>query len=148
MIALSYTGVAPQSGGSLTAQGGPVDETLNELLVDVIGTLSGAYVAGGDALSFANLAGLAASIPGGAPSLVQVEEIQVIGTALTGFVFRYVWGPTLAAPTQNGGAIQIFGAGAVSGQGMTQLAAGAYAGTTPALTGVQLRIRAWFPKGT
>lgn len=143
----AVTGVVPSSGGSYLATGGEPDATRNELIVDGIITLSGSYVVGGDPLSFANLAGLAMEIPGGAPSAWTLVELIPIGTALTGFGFYYVPGPTLAAPTQNGGGLQVFGTGAASGQGGTQLTASTYASQTPSLDGAKIKARFWFVRG-
>jgi hypothetical protein len=147
-ITVAITGVGPQSGASYLASGGPADETLNELIVDCLLTLSGSYTVGGDPLSFSNASGLALGLPGGAPAFVSIMELVPIGTAASGFTFLYVPGPTLAAPTQNGGGIQIFGAGAASGQGGTQLTASTYASQTPSLNGTVLKARFWFVKGS
>lgn len=147
MVTVSYLGVQPnQPGVSAIALGAPPDTTQSQIEIAVLLTLGGSYVAGGDTISFANLSGLAAALPDGAPTSWTLTELAPLGTALTGYDFRYVYGPTLALPTQNGGGLQIFGAGAGSGQGGTQFTAGLYSNGTPSLNGVQIKATFKFAK--
>lgn len=152
-VAIEYTGV--QANGSGFAASGPTvtggagsgqfDETTKEVVIDCILTLSGSYVAGGDPVNFGSVAPpIGASLFDYAPSHWSLNELQVAGTALSGFHFSYLPGPTLAIPTQAGGVLQITGTGAASGQGGTQLSAGAYSGSTPSLDGVRIKARFWF----
>ena len=149
-IALTFTGVVKNQ--LPTVGNGSNDQSNAELILDYIATLSGSYTAGGDPIDFtaaANAAGF--NIPPFAPSHVEISELAVIGTEAPGFQYDYAYGPagaTAASPyTPQGGAIQIKGAGAGSGQGGTAITAGAYANTTPSLNGQQLKVRAWLSKG-
>lgn len=125
---------------------GSPDQTNAELVLDFTLTLSGSYVAGGDALDFTSAPGNNYNLPSVAPSFVEFMELATIGTAGTGFKYAYAYGPTLQAPTPQGGALQIFGTGAASGQGGTEAAAGLYSGLTPSLNNKQIRCRAHFAK--
>jgi hypothetical protein len=133
-----------------TVGNGTNDQSNAELILDYIATLSGSYTAGGDPIDF-TAATLATgfNLPPFAPTKVEISELAVIGTEAPGFQYDYAYGPagaTASNPyTPQGGAIQIKGAGAGSGQGGTAIS-GTYAGTTPALT-CQLKVRAWFSKG-
>jgi hypothetical protein len=123
------------------------DMTNMSIIVDGTITLSGSYTAGGDPLSFvSSTAGLPFAIGNLAPSNVEIWEQGVLGTATPGYTYNYVWGPTLANPTPQGGGLQIFGAGASSGAGSTPVS-GAYSSMSPSLNGTVLRFRAWFSRG-
>lgn len=142
-IALTFAGIV--KSGSAATGSGTVDQTNAELIIDFVGTLSGSYTAGGEPLDFTTATPSGYQLPSVAPSSVQITELGVIGTATPGFQYNYVYGPTIAAPTERGGAIQIFGTGAGSGQGGTAITS-TYAGQTPSLNGQQLKIRAFFAK--
>ena len=145
-VTIAMTGVI-LNGASYAAgsAGNQFDTTKEQIIIDCTFTLSGSYTAGGDSVNFTTI-----SPPAGAllysypPTSWTLNEQSITGTALSGFKFYYVPGPTLAAPTQAGGALQVFGAGAVSGQGDTELAAGTYASATPSLDGKVIRARFWF----
>ena len=145
-VTIAYTGVIC-NGASYAAgtAGNQFDTTKEEIVIDCTLTLSGSYTAGGDTLDFTSVAppagALLYSYP---PTSWTLSEQSIKGTALSGFSFYYVPGPTLAAPTQAGGALQVFGTGASSGQGGTELSAGTYASATPSLDGKVLRARFWF----
>lgn len=151
-VAVEYTGT--QANGSSFAAGkgsNQFDQTMKEIVIDCILTLSGSYTTGGDPLSFTTTAaGLPLAPPAGAslwdyaPSHWSLNELVVQGGSPSGFQFNYLPGPTLAAPTQAGGALYIFGTGAGSAQGGTQLAAAAYSASTPSLDGVRIKARFWF----
>ncbi len=143
-ITLSFVGIV-KSSGATTGGSGVNDQTNAELILDFIGTLSGSYTAGGEPLDFTTAAPSGFQLPSVAPSDVHITELGVIGTATPGFQYNYVYGPSLAAPTERGGAIQIFGTGAASGQGGTAITS-TYAGQTPSLDGQKLKIRAFFAK--
>lgn len=123
------------------------DQTNAELILDFLAVLSGSYTAGGEPLDFGSAAPSGYQLPSVAPTWVQIQEFGVIGTAVPGFQYQYVYGPAGATYqyTPNGGAVQIFGTGAGSGQGGTAITS-TYAGQTPSLNGQQLRIRAYFAK--
>lgn len=146
-VAVAITGVLSNGAGVLNGSG-VTDASLNEYIVDGTLTLSanyGAAAAHGDPLSFA--VSMSTSIGGQAPTKVEIYEAPVFGVAATGYQFIYAYGPTLAAPTQAGGALQVFGTGAASGQGGTELTNGsAYSTFTPSLNGLVLRFRAWFSR--
>ena len=147
-VTIAMTGVI-LNGASYAAgsAGNQFDITKEQIIIDCTLTLSGSYTAGGDPVDFTKV-----SPPAGAllysypPTSWTINEQGIKGTALSGFSFYYVPGPTLAAPTQAGGALQIFGTGSVSGQGATELAAGTYASATPSLDGKVLRARFWFAR--
>lgn len=145
-VTIAYTGVILNGATYAAGSGsGQFDTTKEEIAIDCTLTLSGSYVTGGDPVNFSAIAPpIGASLYSYPPTMWQIVEQQVAGTALTGFTFNYLPGPTLALPTQAGGVLQITGTGAASGQGGTQLAAGTYASTTPSLDGVVLRARFWF----
>ncbi len=150
---LTFIGVL-KSGAFIAATGAPPvitggqvpDQTNAEQVLVFVGNLTGSYVAGGDPLDFTAAAPL--NYPGltYAPTFVRIEEIGVIGTAVPGFQYQYVYGPAAQPWTPQGGAVQIFGAGAGSGQGGTEITAGAYANTTPSLNNKQVKIFAMFSK--
>jgi hypothetical protein len=110
-------------------------------------TLSGNYggaATHGDALDFTTV-NLPFSIGDYAPSNWEISELVQAGNAAYGYQYNYCPGPTLAAPTQKGGVLQIFGSGAGIGQGGTELTQGsAYSSFTPSLNGAILRARFWF----
>lgn len=141
---LTFIGIQKSSG--VATGSGVNDQTNAELILDFVGTLTGNYTNNGDPLDFTSAAPSGYQLPSVAPTSVQISELGVIGTALPGFQYDYVYGPSLAAATPQGGAVQIFGTGAVSGQGGTQITAGAYANTTPSLNNQQIKIRAFFAK--
>lgn len=144
MITLAFTGVVKSQGPAVGS--GVNDQTERELVLDFLATLSGNYTAGGDPLDFTSAAPEGYALPPVAPSFVEVQELGVIGTAVPGYQYQYVYGPTLAAPTPMGGALQIFGTGAASGDGGTQFTAGAYSSGSPSLNNQQLKVRAYFAK--
>ncbi len=147
-VTIAYTG--PIMNGSSFAPGsgsGEWDTTKNEIIIDCTLTLSGSYTTGGDPVNFGAIAPpIGALLYSYAPSDWNLEELQVAGTALSGFRFSYLPGPTLAAPTQAGGVLQITGGAAGSGQGGVQLSAGTYASATPSLDGVVIKARFWFAR--
>lgn len=134
------------TGAPPVIQGSEVpDQTNAELVLVFIGNLTGNYTAGGDPLDFTAAAAANFTLPSVAPTFVIIEELGVIGTAVPGFTYKYVYGPAAQPWTPQGGAVQIFGAGAGSGQGATQIS-GTIAGTTPSLTNTQIKIIAGFSK--
>ena len=147
---LTITGIQPAAsvqGVGSTYASGLADQTKMSIIVEGTIALTGSYTAGGDPLAIvSSTVGLPFQFGLLAPHFVSITEIGVTGTAVPGFQYVYVWGPTLANPTQNGGAVQIFGAGAGSGQGGTQIS-GAYASTTPALSTTTLKFFAMFSIG-
>ena len=146
---LTITGIRPAAssqGVGATVGSGLADTTKMSTIVEGTIALTGSYVAGGDPLTIISSAagqGLPFQFGNLAPHFVQITELGVIGTAVSGFQYVYVWGPTLANPTINGGAVQIFGAGAGTGQGGSQIS-GTYAGTTPTLGAQVLNFFALF----
>jgi hypothetical protein len=147
-VAVAIFGVLT-NGSSASVGSGLADATMGEIIVDGTLTLSGNYGAGagthGDALSFAVSSSLI--FGSNAPTKVEIYEAPLFGVAPLGYQYQYAYGPTLAAPTQAGGALQVFGTGAASGQGGTELTNGsAYSTFTPSLNGAVLRFRAWFAK--
>lgn len=146
-ITVAFQGII-HNGSSYAAASGTADFTGAEIIADFTLTLSGNYGTAsshGDPLSFA--ISLPISLGNQAPTRVEVFEAPVAGTAALGYQYVYQPGPTLAAPTQAGGALCILGTGAGSGQGGTELTQGsAYSGFTPSLNGVVLRCRAWFAR--
>lgn len=144
-LALTFTGIVKSQ---LPTQGSLVnDQTNDELILDFLGTLSGSYTAGGEPLDFTSAAPSGYQLPPVAPTRVEIQELAVIGTEAPGFSYQYAFGPAGATYnyTPQGGAIQVKGAGAASGQGGTAVS-GTYASQTPSLNGQQLRIRAFFAK--
>lgn len=158
MVKVSITGVTPVNGTGYLIDSNPPDRTQNEMIVDCILTLSGNYGGGathGDAISFTSLWSTVAQLAIGMPfsfgdqppSFWSIQELLVAGAAPLGYQYNYNPGPTLAAPTQNGGVLTIVGTGAASGQGGTEITEGsAYSGFTPSLNGAQLKARFWFPR--
>lgn len=147
-VTIAYTGVIANGATYAAGSGsGQFDTTKEEIVIDCTLTLSGSYVAGGDVVNFSAIAPpIGASLYSYAPTSWTLNEQGITGTALSGFSFAYVPGPTLAAPTQAGGALQVFGTGAGSGQGGTEVSAGTYASTTPSLDGKVIRARFWFAR--
>ena len=151
-LTIAYTGIL-MSGNTLvpvTPASAVLDATLSEVIVQGIITFSGNYgVANGhgDILDFTSVAP-PESFGSVAPSHVEVFEMPQAGVAPTGYDFVYCPGPTLAAPTQQGGKLAIMATGAASGQGGTELTNGsAYSTFTPSLNGVIIGFKAWFAKG-
>lgn len=147
-VTIAYTGVLANGATYAPGSGsGQFDTTKEEIVIDCTLTLSGSYPAGGDPINFGSVAPpIGASLYSYAPSDWSLKELVVAGTAQTGFQFNYNPGPTLAAPTQAGGVLQITGGAAGSGQGGAQLAAGTYASTTPSLDGTVIKARFWFAR--
>ena len=153
MISLAFIGVQ-KSAGIVAATGTPPaaqgslvpDQTNATLILDFIGTLSGSYAAGGDPLDFTSAAPSGYQLPSVAPSFVQIMELATIGTAATGFQYGYAYGPNLQSPTPQGGSVQIFGGATASQDGLNEIAAGVYTGSSPSLNNKQLKIRAYFSK--
>ncbi len=144
-MSVTVTYVGPITNGSSYLAGADTpDYTAKEFQCDFNLTLSGTYGSGssnGDAVSFAGLQ-LNFSLGSYAPSDWNIHELIPAGTAGLGYQYEYHPGPTLAAPTQNGGVLYISGTGAGSGQGGTQITQGsAYSGFTPSLDGAVLRVR-------
>ena len=107
----------------------PLDITQQQLIVDLILTVSGNYPANGDTLSFAGLGIQSNQVP----TQVEIYEATPAGVAQSGYAFRFSPGTT-----QANGVMQAW-------NGTTQFSAGAY-GTPPfSVTGFALRARAWFP---
>ncbi len=145
-VTIAYTGVLANGATFAAGSGsGQFDQTMKEIVVDCTLTLSGSYVAGGDPVNFGSVAPpQGASLFDYAPSHWELTELGVAGTAVSGFTFVYVPGPTLAAPTQAGGVLQVIGGAASSGTGGVELAAGTYASATPSLNGTVVKARFWF----
>ena len=144
-ITLAFVGIVKSSGATTGGSEVP-DQTNAQYILDFVATLSGSYTAGGDPLDFTSAAPSGYQLPSVAPSDVHIMELAVIGTAATGFQYGYAYGPTLAAPTPQGGALQIFGGATASQDGLNEIPASAYSGQTPALNTTKLRIRATFSK--
>lgn len=147
---LTITGVTP--GGSVQGVGagfisGMADKTKNAVIVVGVITLTGSYGTHGDPLiiTSSTIGSAIGAFGNYAPILgsVKIDDLAVYGTAPPAFVYKYAYGPTLAAPTQNGGAIQIFGSGASSGAGFTEIS-GAYSSASPSLNGAVLSFWAMF----
>ena len=149
-VSLSFVGLvksSPFTNGGNPAGSGAVDQTNDLLGLVFLGTLpsSGNYTAGGEPLDFTSAAAANYTLPSTAPTICMIEELGVIGTAVPGFKYQYVYSSLTAAPTPQGGAVQIFGSGAGSGQGGTEIS-GAWGSTTPSLASKQLKIVAYFAK--
>ncbi len=153
-VGVQIVGIAPSDNSGYTPTGGSqVDFTPGgQLIVDCILTLTGNYGGGathGDTINFGTTVAGSLDFPSGqAPSWWDFHELVVAGAAASGFVFDYHPGPTLAAPTQNGGVLYITGGATASQDGLNEIAeGGAYSGTTPSLNNVQIRARFWFQRG-
>ena len=150
---LTFVGVL-KSGAFIAATGAPPviegsqvpDQTNAELCLVFVGNLTGNYTAGGDPLDFTAAAPANYSLPSVAPTLVVIDEIAVIGTAATGFQFKYAYGPAAQPWTPQGGALQVFGGATASQDGLNEIAAGAYSGASPSLNNKQIKIFAMFSK--
>ena len=144
-VGLVANGVGYTPGGA----SGIADFTASEFAIDVNITLSGSYGTAsshGDPLDFTAVH-WPQSIGFQAPSSWDIKELVVAGAAPLGYLYNYCPGPTLAAPTQAGGVLQIVGTGASSGQGGAEITEGsAYSGFTPSLNGAILRARFWFAR--
>lgn len=157
ITSLAFVGVLSASGGDayIAATGAPpviqgsqkVDQTNAQLVLVFIGNLTGSYVAGGDPLDFTAAAPANYQLPSVAPTLVQIEEIAITGTAGTGFQFKYAYGPSAQPWTPQGGAVQIFGGATASQDGLNEIPVGTYASQTPSLNNKQIKIVATFGKG-
>lgn len=147
-VTITYPGILANGATFAPGSGsGQYPITSDMIEIDCELTLSGSYVTGGDPVNFSAIAPPSpAQLYSYAPTRWLLNEKQVAGTALSGFSFYYCPGPTFAAPTQAGGVLQVFGTGAASGQGATQLSAGAYSGSTPSLNGVVIRATFWFAR--
>ncbi len=151
-IAIKYTGILANGSSFAAGSGsGQFDTTKDEIIVDGYLTLSANYGTAsshGDTLDFTSVAPpVGASMFGSAPNRMDVFEAPVAGSAALGYQYIYCPGPTLAAPTQAGGVLQILGTGAASGQGGTEITeASAYSSFTPSLDAAVLRFRAWFTR--
>ncbi len=151
MVGIAFVGVTPNNGQGYLVGNGPPDFTKgNELIADFILTLSGNYggaATHGDAISFSGLA-LPINLGDYAPAWAEFWELVAAGTNPPGYKYTYCPGPTLAAPTLNGGVLNIQGTGAGSGQGGTELTEGsAYSSFTPSLNNQQIKMRMWFTRG-
>ncbi len=147
-VTITYPGILA-NGATFAAGSGSGQYPINSDMIEIDCelTLSGSYVAGGDPVNFSAIAPPSpAQLYSYAPTRWLINELQVAGTALSGFQFNYLPGPTLAAPTQAGGVLQITGGSAASKQGGVQIDAGTYAGQTPSLDGVRLRATFWFAR--
>lgn len=151
-VIVAITGIVPGNGTNFTPPtsapaSAVADITQRQIIVDGTFTLSGSYGTGtshGDPVDFTAPAP-PFSFGEYAPAYVNIIEMPQAGVAALGYQYIYCPGPTLAAPTQAGGVLQILGAGAGSGQGGTEITEGsAYSGFTPSLSGAVLRFRAWF----
>lgn len=147
-IALAILGTV-ENGSSFAAGAGSQNPDNTQRMIIVYGTMTlsanyGTASSHGDAVDFTTLHSQF-SFGGQAPTMVSVRELVAAGGAGTGYMFNYNPGPTLAAPTQAGGVLQIVGTGAASGQGGTELTQGsAYSGFTPSLNGIVLWFEAKF----
>ena len=150
-VGIAYTGVVPSNGQGYLVGAGPNDFTAAELIADFIITLTGNYggaTTHGDAISFASVAIPGCNLGDYAPVWAEFWELVPAGTNPPGYHYTYCPGPTLAAPTLNGGVLNIQGTGAASGQGGTELTEGsAYSGFTPSLNNQQIKMRMWFTRG-
>ena len=133
------------NGSSFSAGSQVSDFTAKMVVMYGTITLSGSYPAHGDPLSFTNLSS-EFSYGNQTPTFVDIKELVVAGGTPAGFVYNYNPGPTLAAPTQAGGVLQILGTGTASQDGLNELIAGTYAGQTPSLNGTVLWFRAEFSR--
>lgn len=157
-VSVALVGVTPTNGAPYVASNNPTDYTAREYIVDFILTLTGNYgVAGGhgdplnltsfvDAVTQA-VAGISFPFGEYAPSFWEIFELVQAGNAAPGYSYNYAPGPTLAAPTQQGGKLIVLGTGAASGDGGTEFTqGGAYANGTPSLANQQLKARFWFAR--
>lgn len=145
-VSLSFVGLVKSS--PVTTGSESVDQTNAMLGLVFLGTLpsTGSYTVGGEPLDFTSASPANYQLPSVAPTIVLVEELGVIGTAVPGFKYVYVYSNiSTAAATPQGGGLQIFGGAAGSGQGGTEIS-GAWGSTTPSLAGNQLKIVAYFAK--
>jgi hypothetical protein len=111
-----------------------VDNTQKQLIVDGTLTLSGNYVAHGDAIDLTGIDLIKSQLP---PTRIQVYEQPAAGASASGYVLVGVPGAA-----QNNGVLQVFETGAAASDPLSELAAGAY----PAgLTGAVIKFTAWFP---
>ncbi len=156
MVKVAITGVTPQNGTGYVANAPPDFSRGNQIEVDCLLFLSGNYGTAnshGDAVDFTNLvdpvtqaaAGPPFSFGDYAPADWTIKELLVAGTAPLGYLYNYCPGPTLAAPTQKGGVLQIIGTGTGSQDGGNEITQGAaYSAQSPSLAGVTLKARFTF----
>lgn len=133
------------NGSSFSAGSQTADTTKAMITMYGTITLSGSYPAHGDPLNFTGLSS-EFSYGNQAPTWVNIKELVVAGGTPAGFIYNYNPGPTLAAPTQAGGVLQILGTGTASQDGLNELVAGTYAGQTPSLNGTVLWFEAKFSR--
>lgn len=155
-VTAALLGVTPTNGAPYVSSNNPTDITQREYICDFLLTLGANYGIGGghgDPLDLTKLvdavtqAAVGTSFPFGqyAPTYWEFVELVQAGNVGPGYTYNYCPGPTLAAATQTGGKLQIFGGAAGSGQGATELTNGsAYSTFTPSLDGKQIKARFWF----
>jgi hypothetical protein len=146
-VSITVTGVVPANGAGYTTPNNPGDRTQNEIIVDCLLTLSGNYgtsTSHGDPVDFTKV-NPPFSFGDQAPSFWHIVELLAAGTAPLGYIYNYCPGPTLAAPTQAGGVLQIVGTGTASQDGGNELTeAAAYSSQSPSLDKAVLKARFWF----
>ena len=159
-VGIVWTGMPTFAGATFTTGSQVTDTTAKHTIGMGIATLTGNYgtsTSHGDPCDFT----LSGQTPPGAqpqgtnlgeyaPSFVLFFELNQAGALGTLFNFKYNPGPNISTPdgcTQAGGVIQIWGTGAASGQGGTEITEGsAYSTFTPSLNGVQLFFVAFFAR--
>jgi hypothetical protein len=149
-VALAILGPI-KNGGSFAAGAGSQEADTTKEMIVVYGTmtLSGNYgtsTSHGDPVDFTTL-NPPWSFGNQAPTFVDIKELVAAGSAPAGYIYNYNPGPTLAAPTQKGGVLQILSTGTASGDGLNEITEGsAYSGFSPSLNGTVLWFEAKFAR--
>lgn len=149
-VAITFAGlVANGSSFTVGADSGIYDTTRAEIIIDCYLTLSGNYgssTSHGDPILFDSVTPpIGALLYDNPPSDWTFKELVVAGALAPGFTYNYCPGPTLAAPTQNGGVLQILGAGASAGGGGQEITeGGAYSSLS--LNGTVVKARFTFAR--
>lgn len=136
---LTITPLGVQAGNVPYNVGSQQYDVSKEIIwFDFLITLSGNYPTGGDTLDFTSINPLGYSLGNAAPTTVDLKELVQAGGTATGFQALYCPGPTIntnGGATPAGGTVQFLGGATASQDGLNQIAAGAYANTTPSLNG-------------